>query len=199
MADASSMADLRKVLDDLEQHSHAAHAVLVASILESRLATLLSMYMPNLSNRLREKLFNGYGPLSSFSAKIDVAYALDLIPESLRRDLHVIREIRNEFAHSTVSIHFGSEPIKTMLQKFPDYKDTTETKAVAFLINKMGQCLDILRPGILTLSMAKALHSTVTERRESPDKSTEPTPRRSRRSPGGSGKGEKAPPRPSQA
>lgn len=199
MADTSSMDELHKLLADLEQHGHAAHAVLVASILESRLATLLAAYMPNLSNRMQEKLFSGYGPLSSFSAKIDLAYALDLIPESLRRDLHVIREIRNEFAHSTVSIHFGSEPIKTMLLKFPDYKATTETKAVAFLINKMGECLDVIRPGIYTLTMAKALHPTVAERLASPDKSTEPTPRRPRRSPGGSGKGGKAPPRSSRA
>jgi hypothetical protein len=37
--------------------------------------------------------------LATLSAKIDLARLLGLISETIRSDLHIIREIRNEFAH----------------------------------------------------------------------------------------------------
>ena len=85
---------LETALLELGRAGHAAHALYVASNLERSLEELIALRMPNLSNTLNKQLFTGYGPLSSFSAKIDIAFALDLIPANLRRDLHAIRYIR---------------------------------------------------------------------------------------------------------
>ncbi|WP_345295833.1 DUF4145 domain-containing protein [Luteimonas vadosa] len=46
-----------------------------------------------------EGLFNKSRPLSSFSAKIDMARLLGLVTDAIWADLHRIREIRNTFAH----------------------------------------------------------------------------------------------------
>lgn len=59
--------------------------------------------MRALSNNMAERIFDGYGPLSTFSAKIDVAFALDLIDADVHRDLRTIKDIRNCFAHTTHS------------------------------------------------------------------------------------------------
>lgn len=46
-----------------------------------------------------QRLFEGNGPLATLSAKIDLARLLGLVTETIRSDLHIIRDIRNEFAH----------------------------------------------------------------------------------------------------
>ena len=111
--------------------------------------------VPNLSNRLREKLFTGYGPLSSFSAKIDIAYSLNLITENLKGDLHILREIRNEFAHSTVMLHFDTDEMKALLTKFSDYDPKMDR--LAFYLQKLGQCFEGLRPATGTRALSVAL------------------------------------------
>lgn len=55
--------------------------------------------MCRISGVLEARLFDGYGPLGSFSAKIDIAYALGIITEQIFNDLKTIKDIRNEFAH----------------------------------------------------------------------------------------------------
>jgi hypothetical protein len=51
------------------------------------------------------------GPLSSFSAKIEIAYSTGLIPMGKRRDLHNLREIRNKFAHHIEPLDFSDPEI----------------------------------------------------------------------------------------
>ncbi len=50
--------------------------------------------------KLIKPLFEGFGPLSTFSSKISVSYAIDLLQNWMASDLDLIRRIRNEFAHS---------------------------------------------------------------------------------------------------
>jgi hypothetical protein len=54
--------------------------------------------MRPLDKKLAGRLFKGYGPLSSFSAKIDLAYALKVTTLEIHNELHKIRDIRNAFA-----------------------------------------------------------------------------------------------------
>ena len=52
------------------------------------------------SKRLIEAVFSGHGPLATFSAKISVCTALGLVLGDVRHDLGILRNIRNDFAHS---------------------------------------------------------------------------------------------------
>jgi hypothetical protein len=52
-----------------------------------------------LSRELSERLFEGNGPLASFSNKILMAHGLSLYGEKFRHDIDLIRELRNGFAH----------------------------------------------------------------------------------------------------
>lgn len=49
-----------------------------------------------------DRLFRKSGPLSSFSAKIDLARLLAMTSSAIHSDLHILRDIRNEFAHSVL-------------------------------------------------------------------------------------------------
>ncbi|MGH7860101.1 MAG: hypothetical protein ACREQY_22470 [Candidatus Binatia bacterium] len=72
-------------------------AIVAASLLDDLLEQLLRRSMLPCAS---DDFFRGYGPLSSFSAKIDLARFLGLIGRGEYSELHRIRKIRNVFAHS---------------------------------------------------------------------------------------------------
>lgn len=103
--------------------SQASLLLMTVSTIESRLeVVLLATMRPNLSNTMRESLFKNYGPLSSFSAKIDLAYAWEKIDEETRDDLRVLKEIRNQFAHSPMLRHVNDAEMEKLFRKFKGYK-----------------------------------------------------------------------------
>jgi DNA-binding MltR family transcriptional regulator len=44
-------------------------------------------------------MFDPSGPLGSFSTKIVLAFLIGMFTKESTQDLHIIREVRNEFAH----------------------------------------------------------------------------------------------------
>ena len=56
-------------------------------------------------------LFESDGPLSTFHGNINFAFALQLISETVRDDLGVIRRVRNAFAHSILPLTFKTEEV----------------------------------------------------------------------------------------
>jgi len=63
------------------------------------------------------------GPLGTFSAKIDLARALSLIDAQTRRDLRVIKDVRNVFAHAENPVRFISAEVVAKAQKFAQWRD----------------------------------------------------------------------------
>jgi DNA-binding MltR family transcriptional regulator len=61
--------------------------------------------------RVVRRLLGQDRPLSTFSAKIDLAYCLGIIPRVGWDDLNAVREIRNKFAHVRAGIDFGDQSI----------------------------------------------------------------------------------------
>lgn len=57
-------------------------------------------------------LFDFEGPLGTFSAKIMMAYALELFGSKTNHDLLLIRTIRNEFAHCQLPLRFDVPEVK---------------------------------------------------------------------------------------
>ncbi|GAB2883201.1 hypothetical protein GCM10027046_09610 [Uliginosibacterium flavum] len=50
-----------------------------------------------------DRLFGRSGPLATLSSKIDLARLLGMCSKVIASDLHILREIRNEFAHTVVA------------------------------------------------------------------------------------------------
>jgi DNA-binding MltR family transcriptional regulator len=57
------------------------------------------------SKTMITNVFEGKGPLATFSAKIEVCAGLGNIGAEVRQDLKTINTIRNEFAHSARQLH----------------------------------------------------------------------------------------------
>lgn len=59
-----------------------------------------------------EEIVGGMGPLSSFGARIKLAYLLDVIERNQRKDLDIIRGIRNDFAHRRGDVRFSTPSVR---------------------------------------------------------------------------------------
>jgi len=81
-----------------------------AAFLDARLEALFRRFFVQ-REKVADDLLTGTGGLSTFSARIDLAMLLGLASHSTWRDLHLIRKIRNDFAHSPETIGFSHDPV----------------------------------------------------------------------------------------
>jgi hypothetical protein len=111
----------RPIVDELEQQTDRGAAIIGAALVESLLRQALESRMragTALEKRTAKRLFGTMGPLSSFSAKIDLGILLGLYPEEVRSDLHRIRDLRNQFAHEEEPRDFRYPKISEICAKF---------------------------------------------------------------------------------
>ena len=101
---------LLKAATALEQHSIVA-AVLGHVIVEHELDALLRRRLTRKDDKTWERLTAENGPLRSFYAKIELAYGLGTVNDKVRNDLHIVRAVRNAFAHSRKILDFNDELI----------------------------------------------------------------------------------------
>lgn len=89
-----------EMLKEFYAGSDRASVILLGSFVENILVAVLKSKMrPDLSNTLEGRLVEGNGPISTFSAKIHIAFAFELFGPVFLHDLNLIRELRNAFAH----------------------------------------------------------------------------------------------------
>jgi len=91
-----------------------------ASVLDDVLCDLLKKRLAkseHVAKQAMEPLFAGMGPLSSFSARIKLAYCLGLIGQWEFEDLERIRKIRNKAAHEYTSKTFTDNEIIQITQR----------------------------------------------------------------------------------
>lgn len=90
--------------DDLVTTSDRAAVITIAALLDTALARATTLKMHITSDAEYFRAFENGGPLSTFSARIDMAYWLKVIDQDTREQLHTVRELRNICAHSRLPI-----------------------------------------------------------------------------------------------
>ena len=76
-----------------------AIAILIGAELDEFLLKILNKRLLPKSPKSSLDLLSSNGSLGSFASRIELCYRLAIIDDEVRNDLHVIREIRNTFAH----------------------------------------------------------------------------------------------------
>lgn len=151
-----------KVLyDELRHSSDRAAAIVGASILEEFLTLMIEIYLvPEVTDESKfdpesecypntpDSLLGRSKPLNSFCAKIDMCYRLGLIGYRSRHDLHVIRDIRNDFAHNLRECNFEEESIKHKVENLVKSHDLENR--MPYLMDKVfdssrGRFVEIVR------------------------------------------------------
>ena len=95
----------REFAESFNKETDRGAAILAATILDDSLQLLLRKSVlavhENETKRLKliDGLFESRGSLDSFSSKIDFAFIIGAIDKNTRDALHIVRDIRNHFAH----------------------------------------------------------------------------------------------------
>ncbi len=82
--------------------------LMAAAFLDEELENLIKAHLVD-SKKAIKSVFDNSGALGTFSSRIDISFLLGLIPKNIYDDLHILRKIRNDFAHNSAPITF-SEP-----------------------------------------------------------------------------------------
>jgi len=102
---------LAAAIKEIEASTDRGAAIIAGAFVEDHLRTALRGRLRQ-DKPILDEMFNSYGPLSSFSTKIKLAYLIGVISEETASDLDYIRKIRNKFAHRTEIDSFSSPPVK---------------------------------------------------------------------------------------
>lgn len=103
---------------DISDQSDRGAAIIAAAYLEDRLENIIlqklsatGLALGPKGDSVQKRLVGGNGPLATFSAKIDFAAAIGFLGPVSYRDAHLIRKIRNDFAHISTPATFEDEPM----------------------------------------------------------------------------------------
>jgi hypothetical protein len=109
--ESKTSVDASRFLFALTDSNDRACGIVGGAVIDDALGNAILSYLVK-DDELEESLFRfDNGPLGSFSAKINMGYALGIFGERTHSDMHCIRPIRNAFAHIKSDIDFTHEGI----------------------------------------------------------------------------------------
>jgi len=110
-------AEKRAHIDALPTAQPIVTAVLGAVVVEHELEVLIRRRLPRKDDDTWKSLLDEKGPLYSLNTKIEMGYALRLFDEVTKNNLHIVRNIRNVFAHAKKQIDFDHPLIQKEINK----------------------------------------------------------------------------------
>lgn len=125
-----------QLLDKLLNESGRGAILIGTSHVDEHLTMLIEAVFPSNRKVYKNRLLKYPGPISSFSAKIELAYAFRLIDETLYNSLNALRKIRNEAAHSSSAFDLVdiAEKIKLVYSLGPGVPDVIKRRATEIMV-----------------------------------------------------------------
>lgn len=142
-------AELKDLMDKIDHMDDRAAALVLAALLDNLLEMAIEVNFVALPEKNLAALFrNPQAPLSAFSAKIDIAYALGVYGDDFKKQIDQLRRIRNAFAHSVIPISFEEPLISSECRKLDpqaltelEYQSDQDTPKERFL--SIGQMMAV--------------------------------------------------------
>jgi hypothetical protein len=130
-----------EIQDILAREGDRGCVLVAAALLEEAIELHLRARLVPSPSKSDELVSNSsMAPISSFSAKIDLAYRVGLFPHSERAIYHQLRKLRNECAHSTSEQDFSQvsfkERIKNMIVSSAGVWEVMRTKLGPLLVEE---------------------------------------------------------------
>ena len=98
-------------LIEVNSGTDRAVAVVWGSLVEDALRDKLVKKMKHLNSDEMTNLFGSSGPLSTFGGKIMIAHGSNFIDKEQERELYIVKEIRNAFAHALTHVSFETSEV----------------------------------------------------------------------------------------
>jgi DNA-binding MltR family transcriptional regulator len=98
---------------EFAKESDRACVIVAGAMLDELLRSLLLAYLvPTTTSD--DPLFDTVNaPLATFSARIEIAFRCGIISQRFARDLHLVRKIRNDFAHNIQGCNFDDTRVRS--------------------------------------------------------------------------------------
>jgi len=97
---------LQDIITAIEGHSDREAAIVGHALVESALESAVKFH---LVEGFDSRMLKPGGVLGSFYPKLAIAHAFAIIPTDFKKDLDIINDIRNKFAHSVDQITFDTK------------------------------------------------------------------------------------------
>ena len=114
--------DNQKFLTVLNSESDLSVIIIAVSFIDACLASLLRIKFKKSS--VSDRLLSTSGVVGSVSARLDICYALDLVPKDMYQDIGILLQIRNEVAHHHFELDFEIQTVNDFCEKLQYVKNT---------------------------------------------------------------------------
>jgi DNA-binding MltR family transcriptional regulator len=105
--------------ENVRKDGSRGSVILAGTLVEDSLrALLISRMAPGVEKDGSKDLFGPMKPLSTFSAKIRMGFAMKLYGERTFDDLELLKKLRNLFAHGRLAIDFNTPEVKSAINQF---------------------------------------------------------------------------------
>jgi DNA-binding MltR family transcriptional regulator len=118
---------------ELDTETDRSISIVAGALIDEALKETLKARLIPAVKKDRCVLNGGNSPIGSFSSRIDLCYQLGLISGVMQRDLHIVRKLRNDFAHNPFDLSFESESVKNRIKELDDVANYKERNAEARL------------------------------------------------------------------
>ena len=138
-------------------------ALFAASYLDQALSDLLFLNLVE-NKHIDKDLFEGTSPLATFSSRITMAFYIGKLSPQMRRELNLIRKIRNEFAHSAENISFESDAIANRCRELQySYHEPDQRPRGHFTASVCGVLATIQMTGLQSSAMIEKPDDTLNQ------------------------------------
>jgi len=153
----------------LRSESDRVVAIRASAFTEHTLLDLLIESMRTMDESDIEHLFfKNNATLGTFAARVDIARAFNLINEKQKKNLDIIRHIRNTFAHAVVDIDFSTKEISDECLKLDCIEPESKNPRHIYTVGCHNIAVEL--KDILIEILKKRLESAmIQEQRQSPN------------------------------
>ena len=151
------------LMEELNTSSDRAVAILGGSLVEVSLTSAILAHLHR-NKKITDELFNTTGALGAFATKIHLGLLVGMYGEDGHKELSIIKDIRNRFAHSLTVKDFKTQQIKdwTKNLKFGE-RYATDGDAPIPKKEEFGSSFAYWRTGLFSVKGLAQLLLTSTE------------------------------------
>ena len=132
--------EVKTFREQLTAESDRGCALFATAYLDKALSDLLFVsVVSGPTKKIEKDLFDFNSPLGTFSSRIKMAYYLGKISMESRRDLDLLRSIRNTFAHHPTVVSFDDESISNKCRELKfSFRNKNDKPRLHFLGSVFG-------------------------------------------------------------
>lgn len=117
---SSAKIEPEAYLASLNNESDRGAIILAATLIDDALIEALSKLLSGINSDEADRLFGYRGPLGTFSSRIILAQGLGIYSRRVRKQIEIIKEMRNIAAHAHLMVDFNTPQIRNALQSIFD-------------------------------------------------------------------------------